>query len=99
MKRQAKEHIDGCSLSNGSFTPLDAARAGRSWPQAARVPAIAARSRSYNARQLNDFRKGMRNGSMAALMKPRAAKLTDTNILDITAGAGDQKRFIPSLRF
>jgi cytochrome c553 len=49
------------------------------------VPAIAARSPSYNARQLNDIQQGTRKGSMAALMKPVVAKLTPDDILNITA--------------
>jgi cytochrome c553 len=49
------------------------------------VPAIAARSPSYLARQLNDIQQGTRKGSMAALMKPVVAKLTPDDILNITA--------------
>ena len=49
------------------------------------IPAIAARSPSYVARQLNDFQQGTRNGAMAALMKPVVAKLTTEDILDISA--------------
>jgi cytochrome c553 len=49
------------------------------------VPGIAARSPSYNARQLNDIRQGARHGDMAELMKGVVAKLTDDDILNITA--------------
>jgi cytochrome c553 len=49
------------------------------------VPAIAARSPSYLARQLNDIQQGTRKGSMAALMKPVVAKLAPDDILNITA--------------
>jgi cytochrome c553 len=49
------------------------------------VPAIAARSPSYLARQLNDIQQGTRKGSMAALMKPVVAKLSPDDILNITA--------------
>jgi cytochrome c553 len=52
------------------------------------VPGIAARSPSYLARQLNDFRQGARHGDMAELMKGVAAKLSDDDILNITAYLG-----------
>lgn len=49
------------------------------------VPAIASRSPSYMARQLNDYRRGVRRGAMAPLMLPVATNLTDDDIIDITA--------------
>ena len=49
------------------------------------VPAIASRSPSYMARQLNDYRRGARHGLMAPLMLPVAKSLTDDDIIDITA--------------
>jgi cytochrome c553 len=48
-------------------------------------PPIAGRSPSEMARQLYDFRTGARNGTNAPLMKPVVAKLTDEDIVDITA--------------
>jgi cytochrome c553 len=49
------------------------------------IPGIAARSPSYLARQLNDFRQGARHGQQGALMQPVAARLTDAEITDIVA--------------
>jgi cytochrome c553 len=49
------------------------------------VPAIAARSPSYLARQLNDIQQGTRKGSMTALMKPVVEKLTPDDMLNIVA--------------
>ena len=49
------------------------------------IPGIAGRSPSQMARQLIDFRDGARNGPVAALMKLPVAKLTDGDIVAITA--------------
>ena len=49
------------------------------------IPGIAGRSPSEMARQLMDFRDGARNGSGAALMKLPVSKLTDKDIVAITA--------------
>ncbi len=49
------------------------------------VPGIAGRSPSYLARQLHDFQTGARRGPMAAMMKPAVAKMTATDIVNITA--------------
>ncbi|MCC6883674.1 MAG: c-type cytochrome [Verrucomicrobiales bacterium] len=49
------------------------------------IPAIAARSPSYMARQLNDMKQGTRHGEMAALMQPVVANLTSEDILNIVA--------------
>jgi cytochrome c553 len=49
------------------------------------VPAIASRSPSYIARQLNDYRRGARHGAMSPLMIPVAGTLSDDDIIDITA--------------
>ena len=51
------------------------------------VPAIAGRSPSYLARQLYDFQQGTRHGEMAAPMQPITAKLTETDIVNLTAYA------------
>ena len=49
------------------------------------IPGIAGRSPSAMARQLIDFRGGARNGPVAALMKTPVAKLSDDDIVAITA--------------
>ena len=49
------------------------------------VPPIAARSPSYTARQLFDFQQGARHGDMADLMKKVASKLTNDDMINITA--------------
>lgn len=49
------------------------------------IPGIAGRSPSYLARQLNDLRQGTRHGPMAPLMTQVVQKLTDDDILNITA--------------
>jgi cytochrome c553 len=49
------------------------------------VPGIAGRSPSYTARQLIDTQQGARNGLWADLMKPVVAKLTEEDIVAISA--------------
>lgn len=49
------------------------------------IPGIAGRSPSYIARQLNDLRQGARHGPMAPLMTEVVQKLTDEDILNISA--------------
>jgi cytochrome c553 len=49
------------------------------------VPPLAGRSPSYMARQIYDFQQGTRNGAMSALMKPVVARLTEEDIVAITA--------------
>ena len=49
------------------------------------APPIAGRSPGYLARQLYDFKSGARNGAGAALMKPVVAKLTNDDLIAITA--------------
>jgi cytochrome c553 len=49
------------------------------------VPGIAGRSPSYLARQLNDMKLGVRNGTWTQLMKPVVANLSDDEIIDIVA--------------
>jgi len=49
------------------------------------VPSIAGRSPSQMARQLWDMQHGARNGSWTELMKPVVAKLTDEDLVSITA--------------
>lgn len=51
----------------------------------ANIPGIAGRSPSQMARQLIDFRNGTRNGPEAVMMKPVVAKLTDDDVVAITA--------------
>jgi cytochrome c553 len=49
------------------------------------VPGIAGRSPSYLARQLYDFQAGSRKGEWSELMKPVVAKLTNEDMVNITA--------------
>lgn len=49
------------------------------------VPDIAARSPAYMARQLYDIQAGTRHGGMTELMKPVVAKLTNDDIVNLTA--------------
>ncbi len=49
------------------------------------APGIAGRSPSYLARQLYDFRQGTRHGEMAAPMQPVVAKLSASDIVNLTA--------------
>ena len=51
------------------------------------IPAIAGRSPSYLARQLNDLRSGARRGAWSDLMEAAVAKLTDDDILELSAYA------------
>ena len=70
----------GAALSKGCAMCHGANMEGR-----AMVPGIAGRSPSYLARQLHDFQTGARRGPMAAMMKPAVAKLTASDIVNITA--------------
>ena len=49
------------------------------------VPGIAGRSPSYLARQMYDIQVGARHGEWAELMKPVVAKLTNEDMVYITA--------------
>ena len=49
------------------------------------VPGIAGRSPSYLARQMFDMQAGARHGEWADLMKPVVAKLTEEDLVDISA--------------
>jgi cytochrome c553 len=49
------------------------------------APPLAGRQPSYLGRQLWDFKVGARNGTMAHLMKPAAEKLTQDDLIDVTA--------------
>jgi len=49
------------------------------------IPNLAGRSPSYLARQIYDIKLGTRRGAMAALMAPVVAKLTDEDIVNLTA--------------
>ncbi len=48
-------------------------------------PPLAGRSPTATARQLYDFKSGTRNGRNALAMKPVVARLTDQDIVDLTA--------------
>ena len=49
------------------------------------VPGIAGRSPSYIARQLYDMQSGARRGEWTELMKPVVSKLTDEDLVDVSA--------------
>jgi cytochrome c553 len=49
------------------------------------VPGLAGRSPSYLGRQLYDMQAGFRKGEWTSLMKPVVAKLTDDDLIAITA--------------
>ena len=49
------------------------------------VPPLAGRSPSYLARQLFDFQQGTRNGAQAPFMRPVVLRLTEEDMVDITA--------------
>jgi cytochrome c553 len=49
------------------------------------APPIAGRQPGYLARQMYDFQQGTRNGDTAALMKPSVEKLTEDDLIAITA--------------
>ena len=49
------------------------------------VPTLAGRSPSYMARQLFDFQTGARNGLWSDLMKPVVAKLTNDDLVNLSA--------------
>jgi|HubBroStandDraft_5_1064220.scaffolds.fasta_scaffold03268_7 cytochrome c553 len=51
-------------------------------------PPLAGRSPTATARQLYDFKSGTRDGRYAAIMKPVVARLTDQDIVDLTAYIG-----------
>lgn len=48
-------------------------------------PPLAGRSPTANARQVYDFKSGTRNGRYAPIMKPVVARLTDQDVVDLTA--------------
>ena len=56
-----------------------------------KAPPIAGRSPGYLARQLYDFKSGARNGAGATQMKPVVEKLTDDDIIAITAYVSSQE--------
>jgi cytochrome c553 len=49
------------------------------------IPGLAGRSPSYMARQMFDTQQGARNGSWSELMKPVVAKLTEEDLVNISA--------------
>ncbi len=55
------------------------------------APPIAGRQPSYIGRQLWDIKVGARNGEMAKLMKPAVEKLTQDDLIAITAYVSAQK--------
>jgi cytochrome c553 len=49
------------------------------------VPGLAGRSPSYLARQMHDMQAGARHGEWTELMKPVVARLTEDDLVSITA--------------
>jgi cytochrome c553 len=49
------------------------------------APPLAGRHPGYMARQLYDFKVGARNGDMAKTMKPAVEKLTEDDLIAISA--------------
>jgi cytochrome c553 len=49
------------------------------------VPGIAGRSPSYLGRQMFDMQAGARHGEWTDLMKPVVAKLTEEELIDVSA--------------
>ena len=49
------------------------------------IPNLAGRSPSYLARQMFDFKFGTRHGTMASLMTPVVANLSDNDVVDLIA--------------
>ena len=56
------------------------------------VPGLAGRSPSYSARQMFDMQTGARNGLWADLMKPVVAKLTEEDLINISAYTASRSR-------
>lgn len=77
----------GKSLATASaITPCTACH-GQGLKGLGPVPALAGRSPSYLFRQLYDIRHGTRNGNWSALMKPVVAKLSEDDMLALSAYA------------
>ena len=64
----------------------------------AMVPGLAGRSPSYLARQLNDFRQGARKGPLAPLMHGAVERLTDADIVNVTAYLASRPPPIPAVQ-
>jgi cytochrome c553 len=71
--------------SGGGKTTACAVCHGRDLEGIGPVPSIAGRSPSQKARQLWDMQHGARNGQWTELMKPVVAKLTEEDLVSITA--------------
>ncbi|MGH8632437.1 MAG: c-type cytochrome [Burkholderiales bacterium] len=76
------------AANGGSRTFACAACHGAELKGAGNVPRLAGVHPIYIARQLYRFRDGTRNGAEAALMKPAADRLTDEDIVDLSAYLG-----------
>jgi len=76
------------AATGGGRTLACAACHGADLRGAGNVPRLAGVHPIYLARQLYRFRDGTRNGAEAALMKPAADRLTDADIVDLSAYLG-----------
>jgi cytochrome c553 len=71
--------------SGGGKTAACATCHGSNLQGVGNVPRIAGVSAIYTFRQMFDFQSGARNGAAAALMKPIVAKLSEEDMLSISA--------------
>ena len=76
------------AVSGGGRTLPCAACHGQDLKGAGDVPRLAGVHPIYIARQLYRFRDGTRNGAGAALMKPAVDRLTDDDIVNLSAYLG-----------
>lgn len=76
------------AAAGGGTTIACAACHGADLRGVGNVPRLAGVHPIYLARQLYRFRDGTRNGAEAALMKPSTERLTDTDIVDLSAYLG-----------
>jgi cytochrome c553 len=76
------------ATTGGGRTLACAACHGADLRGAGNVPRLAGVHPIYLARQLYRFRDGTRNGPEAVFMKPAAERLTDADIIDLSAYLG-----------
>jgi cytochrome c553 len=72
-------------MTGGGKTTACTACHGADLKGIAEVPPISGRSPMYIYRQLNDIKIGTRDGLWTPLMKPVVAKLTDEDMIAISA--------------
>ena len=86
LKRGEKIVMTGAA---GKTTPCTVCH-GANLKGIGNVPSIAGRSPSQMTRQIIDIQSGARNGAWTQLMKPAVSKLTNQDIVDITAYLASQ---------